>query len=373
MRKVRTVCGSGVGAMLAAIVLAACGTASPTMPVAKASPAAPSAEPSQTPVDVRLVISDYLGSEVRLASLDAKDVASTKGAYDGVAGGQVIVLDGQSLKALSHSGTVTKLGQLAGVPSWTGPGTVAVKPDLSQWIYTLHGDDFISNIHLGSAASDRVIATIPPPQDGFFYQPFAWNSSGIYMVMQATGLGGAHPFLEYHFKLARIELATGRVTDVSPACRVYEVLDDGTMLCGQLEQGRMEIRFASGSSSVIQVTKSADATNYDGSFMAVVLSTDHKRLIATRNGASGAVVNYQMAAADLTAASASAFGPLDFVPETWLPDGRVVAYHQCLNGAVGWGGGPCDTKLDGTYFFSSDGTSHTLFYKTVRGNVVGWV
>jgi hypothetical protein len=336
------------------------------------SPAAPSTQASPTPVDVRLVISDYLGSEVRLASLDAKDTASTKGAYDGVVGGQVIVLDGTSLKALSHSGTVTKLGQLAGVPSWTGPGTVAVKPDLSQWIYTLHGDDFVSNIHLGTAASDRVIATIPPPQDGSFYQPFAWNASGVYMVMQATGLGGAHPFLEYHFTLAKIDLASGHVTDVSPACWVYEVLDDGTMLCGQLEQGRMEVRSASGHSSVIQLTKSADGTNYDGSYMAVVMSADHKRLIAARNGASGAVVNYQMAAADLTASNASAFGPLDFVPDTWLPDGRVVAYHQCITG-VGWGGGPCDTKLDGTYFFSVDGTSHTLFYKGVRGDIVGWV
>jgi hypothetical protein len=336
--------------------------------MAQASPAAASPQASLTPVDVRLVISDYLGSEVRLASLDAKDTASTKGAYDGVVGGQVIVLDGTSLKALSHSGTVTKLGQLAGVPSWTGPGTVAVKPDLSQWIYTLHGDDFVSNIHLGNAASDRVIATIPPPQDGSFYQPFAWNASGVYMVMQATGLGGAHPFLEYHFTLAKIDLTSGHVTDVAPACWVYDVLDDGTMLCGQLGQGRMEIRSASGHSSVIQLTKSAD----DGSYMAVVVSPDHKRLIAARNGASGAVVNYQMATADLSGSSASDFGPLDFVPDTWLPDGRVVAYHQCLNVPY-WGGGPCNTNLDGTYFFSSDGTSHTLFYKAVRGDVVGWV
>jgi len=372
MLKVRTVGGPGVGAVLAAIVLAACGTAVPTASNPQVSPAARSPQASPAPVDVRLVIADYLGSEVRLASLDARDTASTKGSYDGMAGGQVIVLDGTSLKALNHGGAVTKLGQLAGAPSWTGPGTVTVKPDLSQWIYTLYGDDFVSRIHLGSAAGDKVIATIPPPEDGSFYRPFAWNAGGIYMVRQATGLGGAHPFLEYHFPLAKIDLASGRVTEVSPACWAYGVLDDGTMLCGKPGQGQMEIRSASGQSSVIRLTKTANETNYDSSYMAVVMSADNKRLIAARNGAGGPMVNYQMAAADLTASSASAFGPLDFVPETWLPDGRVVAYHQCLTGA-GWGGGPCDTKLDGTYFFSADGLSHTLFYKGVRGQVVAWV
>jgi hypothetical protein len=79
-----------------------------------------------------------------------------------------------------------------------------------------------------------------------------------------------------------------------------------------------------------------------------------------------------MAVADLAASSAHVLGPLDYVPETWLPDGRVVADHECL--PVEWGAGPCDTKLDGTYIFSADGSTHSLFYKLVGGAyVVGYL
>jgi hypothetical protein len=83
------------------------------------------------------------------------------------------------------------------------------------------------------------------------------------------------------------------------------------------------------------------------------------------------VINYQMAIADLTSSTANAFGPLDYLPDAWLPDGRLVADHVCAYS--GFGGGPCDARLDGTYFFSADGTSHTLFFKLTHGAVVGYV
>jgi len=40
---------------------------------------------------------------------------------------------------------------------------------------------------------------------------------------------------------------------------------------------------------------------------------------------------------------------------------------------VDWGGGPCNASLDGTYFFSADGSSRTLFFKLTHGAVVGYL
>jgi hypothetical protein len=66
------------------------------------------------------------------------------------------------------------------------------------------------------------------------------------------------------------------------------------------------------------------------------------------------------------------FGPIDYVPDTWLPDGRVVADHQCWPSETD--GGPCNASLDGTYIFSADGSSHSLFFKLANGaSVVDYV
>ena len=84
------------------------------------------------------------------------------------------------------------------------------------------------------------------------------------------------------------------------------------------------------------------------------------------------MINYQIAVAGMTSLSAQPFGPLDFVPVAWLPDGRLVADHACV--MSGFGGGPCDASLDGTYIFAADGTSHALFFKLKNGSrVVGYV
>ena len=142
-----------------------------------------------------LVIDDFNNSQVRLSGLDALDTAVVAGNYDGVVNGEVIVVNGTALEALSRSGALRRLGTLAAVPSWTGAGTVAVKPDLTQWMYTIAGDNLTSRIHVGSAAGDRVVATIASPAGYDFYQAFAWNASGVYFSRQATGLGGVGPFL----------------------------------------------------------------------------------------------------------------------------------------------------------------------------------
>jgi hypothetical protein len=146
------------------------------------------------------VIEDYVRLEVRLARADATDTATVKGQYDGIVGGKVIVLNGRTLEALNRNGTVTKLGVLAATPGWVGVGTVAVNPQLSQWLYATRDDSSTARIHLGSPASDRVIATLPSPDGNAYYQPFVWNASGIYMVREPVGIGGAGPFLEYHFQ-----------------------------------------------------------------------------------------------------------------------------------------------------------------------------
>ena len=346
------------------------GQPSGTTPSASAPSATPSHAPSPAAADLRVVIQDYTNIEVRLTRLNATRTAVVKGQFDGIVSGKVIVVNGRTLESVSNNGAVKKLGQLPTAPAWLGPGTVTLKPDLSQWIYTVTDNDtWTSHIHLGNATSDQVIASIPSPDGNAFYQPFAWNASGMYMVKQATGLGGAGPFLEYRFPMAMFNPTTGKVTMVSPDCRAYGVLDDGTLICGQNGAGYLEVRPPSGPTKKIQVTiggppNSTDATSY----VHVSVSPDARRLVVGRNGAKDPVINYQMAIADLTASSAQAFGPLDYLPDAWLPDGRVIATHTCAY--ADWGGGPCNASLDGTYIFSADGASHSLFFKLKQGSVV---
>lgn len=367
-----------IGLALAATVLVACGATGQNVPgqspaaetpsLAATPGASPSAShPSPAPADLRLVINDYVRVEVRLARLDATRTATVKGQYDGIVGGQVIVLNGTTLELLNRNGTVKKLGVLAGKPDWVGVGTVVVSPQMSQWLYAIHDDASTARIHLGTETSDRVVATLPSPNGNAYYQPFAWNASGVYVVRQPIGIGGAGPFLEYDFPLAKFDLASGHVTDFSPTCIVHGVLDDGTIICGEPNVGgRIEIRSPSGQSHLIQLAIGGGQT--DDAYIRVAVSPDHTRLIAGRNGSKDSVINYQMAMADLTSSSAHAFGSLDYLPNAWLPDGRVVAEHQCAYS--GWGGGPCDAKIDGTYIFSANGATHSLFFKLAAGAVV---
>ena len=369
--------------LIAAMLVGACGAppsadstqsplsaiASPSVPSSPGSVPASSPSPAPAPVAPVLVIRDIAKTQVRLARLDATDVATVTGQYDGIAGGQVIIGNGTTLEALDRSGTVKKLGQLAGTPNWFDPsGPVAVKSDLSQWLYTLTDDKWTSRIHLGTPTGDTLIATIPSPNGNSFYQAYAWNASGVYMVKEPIGLGGAGPFLEYHFNLAKFDLATHRVADVSPACGVYAVLEDGTMICrNSYASVELEVRTPSGTHNIQIALGSGTASAYE--FWKVLVSPDGKRLVAGRNGAKDPVLNYQMAEADLSASSLASFGPLDYNPAAWLPDGRVVAEHQCVY--IDWGAGPCSASLDGTYVFSADGKSRTLFYRLKSGWVVG--
>lgn len=332
------------------------------------SPSA-SSNPAVTPAsgDVRLVIVDYTHDQVRLARLDATDTAAVTGQLDGVVAGQVIVLNGRSLLAVPRVGTVKTLGQLAGAPEWIGPGTVAVNPSISQWIYTLTDSSWRSQIHLGTPGSDRVVATLPSPDGYDFYAAFAWNASGVYMIKQATGLGGAGPFLEYHMPLARLDLTSGSVAMVSPQCVAEQVLDDGTMLCRNTNPGgSVEVRSPSGSTHNIQLSTGTTASN--GVFTRLTLSPDSRHVVVARNGSHDPVINYQMAVANLSSTGASAFGPIDYVPDVWLPDGRVVAEHVCV--PADFGGGACDQSVDGTYFVSADGKNSTLFFKLAQASYV---
>ena len=352
-------------------------TAAVSSPLPSTSPAAsPSAAPSlsptplATPTGTLLVIDDFNATQVRLARLDALDTAVVTGHYDGVVNGQVIVINGTALEALDRSGVARRLGTLAAQPGWTGPGAVAVKADLTQWVYTIADNNWTSRIHLGSAGGDRVVATIPSPDGNAFYQPFAWNASGLYFGRQATGLGGVGPFLEYVFPLARFDLATGRMAEVSPVCYAYAVLADGTMVCrGAYNEPHLQVRTTSGLTFSIQVTRGT--TGMNAAYSRVHVSPDNARVIVNRDGSTDPVVNYQMAVTGRTDSSASAFGPLDYVPDTWLPDGRVVADHRCW--LADSGGGPCNAALDGTYIFSANGSTRTFFYKLKTGEVVNYI
>ncbi len=319
---------------------------------------------------MRLVIGDFSRSQVRLARLDATDTATVAGLYDGIVDDHVIVLNGTTLEAISRSGAVTKLGQLAATPDWLGAGTVTVNPQLSQWLYSIRDDAANTHVHLGTPAGDTVIATLPSPNGNAYYQPFAWNATGVYMVVEPVGIGGAGPFLDYHFNAARFDPGTAHVAVVSPNCPLFQVLDDGTMLCRASNPlGSLDVRSPSGHTTLIQMT--IGTTGDDAAFIRVMASPDGSRVIAGRDGKQDPVINYQMAVAALTGSTASAFGPLDYLPDAWLPDGRVVADHMCT--LTDWGGGPCDASQNGTYFFSADGSTRTLFFKLTSGAVVGYI
>lgn len=372
--------GTTFGAAVAVVLLAACGASpaasvhSPTAsaPTTSASPSAgATASPSSS--DIRLVIEDVQGNQVRLARLDARDTAKVAGSYQGIVNDHVILLNGRILESLDRSGTVRKLGQLAPSLSGFDNGRVAVSPDLSRWIYTLTDSEFTTHIHLGTPTSDSEIAAVPAPARDTSYAGFTWNASGVYLTQQPTGLGGAGPFLEYRFSLAKFDLNSHKVTIVSPTCTVYAVLDDGTMICRRsFADGRIDVRSPAGQTHFIQMTIGGPANTTDAfAYVKVAVSADNKRLIVGRNGAKDPVINYQMAVADLTSSAAGAFGPIDYLPDAWLPDGRVVGTHVCAY--VDWGGGPCNASLDGTYFFSADGSSRTLFFKLTHGAVVGYL
>src|SRR5437773_7097043 len=205
--------GTTFGAAVAVVLLAACGASpaasvhSPTAsaPTTSASPSAgATASPSSS--DIRLVIEDVQGNQVRLARLDARDTAKVAGSYQGIVNDHVILLNGRILESLDRSGTVRKLGQLAPSLSGFDAGRVAVNPDLSRWIYTLTDSRFTTHIHLGTPTSDSEIAAVTAPATDTSYAGFTWNASGVYLTQQPTGLGGAGPFLEYHFSLAKFDL-----------------------------------------------------------------------------------------------------------------------------------------------------------------------
>src|SRR2546427_12024673 len=177
--------GTTFGAAVAVVLLAACGASpaasvhSPTAsaPTTSASPSAgATASPSSS--DIRLVIEDVQGNQVRLARLDARDTAKVAGSYQGIVNDHVILLNGRILESLDRSGTVRKLGQLAPSLSGFDNGRVAVSPDLSRWIYTLTDSEFTTHIHLGTPTSHSGIAAGPPPARDTSYGGFTVVDGG---------------------------------------------------------------------------------------------------------------------------------------------------------------------------------------------------
>jgi hypothetical protein len=313
-------------------------------------------------IDPRLVIWDLSKHQVRLARLDATDTATAQGDFEGIVAGQVIVLNGTTLRAMSRSGAVKTLGHLAATPE-----SVVVNPDRTQWVYVALGSNLLYQFHVGSASGDRVVKTNPAITDQQVIRPYAWNAAGVYVTQEPLGIGGAGPFLEYHFPLGRIDLGSGQVTLLSPQCLAYGVEKDGTALCGDRTARTIQVRPPSGSPNTIHM--GAD-TNL---FIRVAVSPDGSQLIAVINGGKDPDLSYQMVVSNLTATNATRFGPGDYLDDAWLPDGRVVATHLCAGAAFG-GAGSCSSSTDGTYIFSANGASHSLFFKLAVGvQIVGYV
>jgi hypothetical protein len=291
------------------------------------------------------------GAEVaRLVRLDASDVASTPGSFISVTGGDVVVLDGTTLKTLAYDGTVQTIGHLATVSGTSSEGNLVVSPDRSQWLYSVNNTDTLdATIHLGSATSDRVLTTFRSPDGNGMLVPFAWTASGTYFNLQATGIGGAGPFLAYYFPLWRFDMGTLKATPVSPACPIVAVTTDGTAIC---RSAGYTITPPGGASHAVPVA---------GESAAVMVSSDGPRVALAHNGGSDTSAFYQMATFGIADTTAADFGPADYVPRAWLPDGRLIAAHQCID--PGFQGAACDASKDGTYIFSADGTSSTLFFR----------
>jgi hypothetical protein len=324
-----------------------------------------SAAPSR---EARMVIDD-LGTRlpgiahVRLARLDATDVGVMTGQFIGVFNDEAVALNGRQLTAMAYDGATTLLGLLAGAPA-AGAGGVVLSPNLSQWLYTMTSDSqsLTAQVHLGSATGDRVVATIPSPNGNGIFAPYAWNSSGVYLDLQATGIGGAGPFLDYHFPLYRFDVSTGAVSQVEPACVGYDVLNSGAFICalnpsGLQSSGGLEIRSSNAHDQIVEVK---------GPFAAVTLSPDASRLALVSLGGTSADSEYQIKAAQIKSLVLADFGPPGYVPEAWLPDGRLVAREMCL--VASDSPTACDASNDGkTYVFAADGSRSTFFFRLGQG------
>jgi hypothetical protein len=303
-------------------------------------------------------------AQIRIARLDATDVGVMKGQFIGVFDDEAVALNGLQLTAMGYDGETTRLGTLAGAAAGTTPDRVVLSPDLSQWLYTTTSDSqsLTAQVHLGSATGDRIVATIPSPNGNGIFAPYVWNSSGVYLVLQAIGIGGAGPFLDYHFPLYRFDVGTGAVSQVEPACVAYEVLNSGAFICalnpsGPQQRTGLEFRSSGAQDQTVQV---------QGPFAAVTLSPDASRLALVGLGGTSVDGEYQMKTARLTSPVLSDFGPPGYVPEAWLADGRLVARHMCL--VASNAPTACDASNDGkTYIFAADGSRSTFFFKLGQG------
>lgn len=348
-------------------------TSAPPSPTMSSSTGAP-ASPAHAAREPRIVIADNgnatpsTPAQVRLARLDATDVGVVAGNFVGVVDDEVVALNGLELEAMDYDGHATTIGVLASPPA-PFAGTVVVSPDLTHWLYTTTpGQSLTAQIHEGSAGGDRVLATIPSPDNNGVFGPYAWNSTGVYVVLNATGIGGAGPFLEYHFPLYRFDLATGGLSKVVPDCYAYAVLASGTLVCAGrpgFAGGGLEIRFAGGRSTALPV---------QGQFAGVRVSRGEQRLALAYEGGTSTLPAYQIGVAALAATSLTAFGPAGYFPEAWLPDGRLIAEQSCLF-AYGPSPLPCESSpANGTrVLFSADGSSSTPFYKLSVSSRVGGV
>ena len=181
-------------------------------------------------------------------------------------------------------------------------------------------------------------------------------------MLQPTGIGGAGPFLDYHFPLYRFDLSTGTVSPAEPACVVYDVLTSGAFICalnpsGPQQRTGLEIRFSGTQDQTLPV---------HGPFAAVTLSTDATRLALVGLGGTAVDAEYQMKTARLTSPVLSDFGPPGYVPDAWLPDGRLVARQMCL--VADTSPTTCDASSVGkTDIFSADGRSSIFFFKLGQG------
>ena len=357
---------------LSVAVLTACGSsASPSSPTSAAGTTPSAASPSPTPTaarEPRLVIEDRgtnppATDRVRLAGLDANDAGTMAGHFMGVFDDRAVALNGLVLTAMAYDGATTHLGTLVHAPSGF-TDQVVVSPDLSQWLYTTTSDtqSLTAQVHVGSASADHVVATLPSPDSNGIFAPYAWNSSGVYLILQATGIGGAGPFLDYHFPLYRFDVGTGAVSQVKPVCEAYDVLPSGALVCAlsgggsQMTSG-LTIRSAGTADRVVPV---------QGPFAGVKLSPDSSRLSLVGLGGTSADAEYQVRTTVLTTPVLSDFGPPGYVPAAWLPDGRMVTRKMCLvadNSPTA-----CDAARDGeTYIVTADGSSSTLFFKFGEG------
>ena len=362
------------GLMMAVL---ACGTAparSPASARPSSTPAA-TATPAPAPTPAAPVIALTDESEIgaamlRLVGLDGRERTRlglpARSTVAGVGGGVAVFTDGETLKGLHPDGAVETLGTMTGYRD----GRVVVSPDGAHWLWSVHTigqQSSTSRIVLGTrGATDRTVAQLTSGPEARVLMPYRWTAGGPVYHSMVAGIGGYILFAYAFSPSWRLDLGSGRTTELTEACFVADLAADGTMACffADAEDGSwMEITRQGAAKVQVTLPKPAFRLSGAASFRPGPAATTLAMAGATGEGANpGGHERFQTALVDVRAGTLRPFGPAGLRPGdgdwSWLPDGSVIAYHPALDGE------------GGVYVIAPDGSATKVFRSGVPVGVI---